>query len=141
MHVGTQQRSVFSHAQIQTHTHLQVAVSDAKLGVGKPSGYVGMHLRVDIGIDADEHLDALAHGLASSSNVFQVKLAVDVDQHLSRCGCLKLCRELAIAIEDRAVARSRHVQQACAAGVCGRRVQQVCAGVWCTRLPPRTGVC
>ena len=79
--------------------YLQVAVSDAKLGVGNASGHVWMDLWVNVRVDADQDLDRLANLLGCSLDVVQIKLAIHIDQHLMLHGQLQLPGQLTIAIE------------------------------------------
>lgn len=92
--------------------YLQVAVSDAKFRVGKPSGHIGMDLRINIGVDPDQDPSLLAHCFGSSRNILQVKLTVAIDQHALLNGKSQFLRELPITIEDRSAEKLHLMHQA-----------------------------
>lgn len=80
--------------------YLQMAIPNAKFGIGKASGNIGVDLGVYVWIDANHDSSRLANALSCRSYVFQVKFAVHVDEHLLLDCKSQLRWKLAIPVKD-----------------------------------------
>ena len=81
---------------------LQVAVPDPKLAVGVPRRHIGVHLGVDVRVDADEDTRGLPGLCGGPGDLLQVELAVDIDEHALGARQHELGVQLPVAVEDRA---------------------------------------
>eukprot|EP00955_Chlamydomonas_euryale_P045547 353182-Chlamydomonas_euryale.AAC.39 len=81
-------------------TCLQVAIPDAELGTRQTGGDVGMNLRVDIRVDAEQRTSGLANLLCCRHKISKVKFRVNIDEHTVLHCKLKLPWQLAVPIQD-----------------------------------------